>query len=215
MEARNVAVFAATGCRACENAILDINYQVNSLDRWARFVFWPYLLGSRLEDLEKPGDIDVSFFTGAISTGVMKKPREGSGKIQNSRRLRRLRRLRRDARSCQSATGKRPACSLRGADSGATRPAEQCRGAPSDRARRLFCSRLLSASKLHLDRDAVSCMSIPIFGQDVLCSLPAAPAHCAVGPLGSIAAHRKCFCRGKSRLRQLLQNKGRKAVRLS
>ncbi|MGC9194192.1 MAG: hypothetical protein ACP5IL_01910 [Syntrophobacteraceae bacterium] len=68
MKARNVAVFAATGCRACENAILDISYQVNSLDRFARFVFWPYLLGSRLEDLDKPGDIDVSFFTGAICT---------------------------------------------------------------------------------------------------------------------------------------------------
>ncbi|MDR3566408.1 MAG: hypothetical protein P4L43_00110 [Syntrophobacteraceae bacterium] len=68
MEAKKVAVYAATGCRACENAILDISFQVNSLDRFARFEFWPYLLGSRLEDLEKPGDIDVTFFTGAIST---------------------------------------------------------------------------------------------------------------------------------------------------
>jgi F420-non-reducing hydrogenase small subunit len=68
VEARKVAVYAATGCRACENGILDISHQVNSLDRFGRFVFWPYLLGSRLEDLEKAGAIDVCFFTGAIAT---------------------------------------------------------------------------------------------------------------------------------------------------
>jgi F420-non-reducing hydrogenase small subunit len=68
VKAKKVAVFAATGCRACENAILDISYQVNSLDRFARFVFWPYLLGSRLEELDGAGHMDVSFITGAIST---------------------------------------------------------------------------------------------------------------------------------------------------
>lgn len=68
MRAKSVGVFAATGCRACENVILNINYQVSSLSRWGRFTFWPYLLGSRLEDLERTADVDVSFFAGAIST---------------------------------------------------------------------------------------------------------------------------------------------------
>jgi F420-non-reducing hydrogenase small subunit len=63
-----VAVFTATGCRACESAILDIQYQVGSLARWAQFTFWPYVLGSRWEDLDRVGEIDVCFFAGAIRT---------------------------------------------------------------------------------------------------------------------------------------------------
>ncbi|SPF50500.1 cytosolic bidirectional (NiFe)-hydrogenase (HDR linked, Group 3c), small subunit, putative [Syntrophobacter sp. SbD1] len=65
---KNVAVFTATGCKACENAILDIHYQVSSLARWAHFTFWPYVLGSSWEDLEKSDELDVCFFAGAIRT---------------------------------------------------------------------------------------------------------------------------------------------------
>ena len=66
---KKLAIFTATGCRACENAILDIHYQVSSLARLADIVFWPYILGSRWEDLEKEDGIDVCFFSGAIRTG--------------------------------------------------------------------------------------------------------------------------------------------------
>ena len=65
MARKKLAVFTATGCRACENGILDINYQVSSLARWADFSFWPHLLGSRWDHLE---EIDICLFTGAIRT---------------------------------------------------------------------------------------------------------------------------------------------------
>ncbi len=48
--------------------MVDIHYQVTSLTRWAEFTFWPYLLGSRWEDLEQGPDVDVCLFAGAIST---------------------------------------------------------------------------------------------------------------------------------------------------
>jgi F420-non-reducing hydrogenase small subunit len=65
---KSVAVFSATGCRACENTVLDIHYQVSSLSRWAQFSFWPHVLGSRWEDLDGQEDVDVCFFAGAIVT---------------------------------------------------------------------------------------------------------------------------------------------------
>ena len=65
---KKIAVYAATGCRACEQAILDIHYQVGSLTRWAELSFWPYILGSEWKNLEKQPEIDVCFFTGAIRT---------------------------------------------------------------------------------------------------------------------------------------------------
>lgn len=65
---KSVAVFAASGCRGCEHAILDIHFQVQSLSRWADIVFWPYVLGSGEEALEALDTIDVCFFTGAVQT---------------------------------------------------------------------------------------------------------------------------------------------------
>jgi F420-non-reducing hydrogenase small subunit len=65
---KSIAVFAASGCRGCEHAILDIHYQVQSLSRWADIVYWPYVLGSGQETLSAVEAIDVCFFTGAIQT---------------------------------------------------------------------------------------------------------------------------------------------------
>lgn len=69
MPKKTLAIFTATGCSACENAILDIHYQVASLARWAEISFWPYLLGTGWEQLEEAGQtIDVCLFAGAIGT---------------------------------------------------------------------------------------------------------------------------------------------------
>ncbi len=65
---KRFAIYTATGCRACEQSILDIHYQVHSLSRVADVVFWPYVLGSRWEDLEKSDSVDFSFFAGAVRT---------------------------------------------------------------------------------------------------------------------------------------------------
>jgi F420-non-reducing hydrogenase small subunit len=65
---KSLAVFTATGCTACDHAILDVHYQVSSLTRWADIVFWPYVQSNRWEDLEKRDHVDVCFFAGAIRT---------------------------------------------------------------------------------------------------------------------------------------------------
>ncbi len=65
---KKLAAFTATGCSACENAILDIHYQVTSLTRWAEFSFWPFVLASRWEDLKSGPMVDVALFAGAIGT---------------------------------------------------------------------------------------------------------------------------------------------------
>ena len=67
---KKVAIFAASGCRGCEHAILDVHYQVQSLSRWIDIVFWPYLLGSDQAEFDALESIDVCFFTGAISTAA-------------------------------------------------------------------------------------------------------------------------------------------------
>ena len=66
VEKKKLAVYTATGCRACEQGILDINYQVNELGRFADPVFWPYVLGTPWSAL--PADVDVALFSGAIRT---------------------------------------------------------------------------------------------------------------------------------------------------
>jgi F420-non-reducing hydrogenase small subunit len=65
---KTIAVFAASGCRGCEHAILDVHFQVQSLSRWADIVYWPYVLGSGEEVLSALDRIDVCFFTGAVQT---------------------------------------------------------------------------------------------------------------------------------------------------
>lgn len=70
MPKKTVAIYTATGCRSCEQAILDIHYQVQRLHRQAEFVFWPYVLGSQLSDLDGLAPVDVCFFAGAIGTGT-------------------------------------------------------------------------------------------------------------------------------------------------
>ena len=68
MSKKTLAIYTATGCRACEQSVLDIHYQVNSLARIADVVYWPYVMGSRWEDLEKAENIDFSFYAGAVRT---------------------------------------------------------------------------------------------------------------------------------------------------
>ncbi len=65
---KKLALYTATGCRACEHAILDLNYEVNALSRWAEIAFWPYVLGSSWENLQGDEPVDVCFFAGAIRT---------------------------------------------------------------------------------------------------------------------------------------------------
>lgn len=80
---RKLAVYTATGCRACEQAILDLNYEVNELSRFAEPVFWPYLLGTSWEALEKT-EVDVCFFAGAIRTEA---DRQAALKLREKSRL--------------------------------------------------------------------------------------------------------------------------------
>lgn len=68
MRKKKIAIYSATGCRGCEQAILDIHYQVGSLTRWADLAFWPYVLGSEWPELDEHPELDVCFFTGAIRT---------------------------------------------------------------------------------------------------------------------------------------------------
>lgn len=65
---KSVAIFAASGCRGCEHAILNVHHQVHSLSRWVDIVYWPYLLGSDQADLDALESIDVCFFSGAVVT---------------------------------------------------------------------------------------------------------------------------------------------------
>lgn len=65
VEKKKLAVYTATGCRACEQGILDLNYQVSELGRIADPVFWPYVLGTPWSALP---DVDVALFSGAIRT---------------------------------------------------------------------------------------------------------------------------------------------------
>jgi len=65
---KKVAIYTATGCRTCENTVLDIHYQVSDLSRYFDVLFWPYVLGSQLEDLDKIDDLDFSFYAGAVCT---------------------------------------------------------------------------------------------------------------------------------------------------
>lgn len=67
---KSLAVGAASGCRACEQAILNMHYQVQSLSRWVDVVYWPYLLGSGQPELEALEAIDICFFVGAITTAA-------------------------------------------------------------------------------------------------------------------------------------------------
>lgn len=61
-----LAVYTATGCRACEQGILDLDGEVAALAGFADPVFWPYALGTRWDEL--PAEVDVALFAGAIRT---------------------------------------------------------------------------------------------------------------------------------------------------
>lgn len=79
---QKLAVYTATGCRACEQGILDLNHEVNELGRFADPVFWPYVLGTPWEAL--PGDVDVALFAGAIRSEA---DREAASKLRESSQL--------------------------------------------------------------------------------------------------------------------------------
>jgi F420-non-reducing hydrogenase small subunit len=61
-----LAVHTATGCRACEQGILDVHNEVSELGRFAEIVYWPYALGTPREAVED--GVDVTLFAGAIHT---------------------------------------------------------------------------------------------------------------------------------------------------
>lgn len=73
---KKIAIFTASGCRGCEQAMLNIHYQVHSLSRWIDVVFWPYLLGSGQAELDCLDAIDVCFFAGAVSTADQRRMAE-------------------------------------------------------------------------------------------------------------------------------------------
>jgi F420-non-reducing hydrogenase small subunit len=81
-EKKKLAVFTATGCRACEQGIVDLNYEVNELGRFADPVFWPYVLGTPWEALR--GEVDVALFAGAIRTDA---DRQAALKLREKSRL--------------------------------------------------------------------------------------------------------------------------------
>lgn len=81
---KKIAIYSATGCRACENAVLDIHHCVSPLTQWAQVCFWPYMLGSQWEDLERTESIDVCFFAGSIRTEA---DREAALKLRGKSRL--------------------------------------------------------------------------------------------------------------------------------
>lgn len=68
MPRTKLAIFTATGCPACENAVLDIHHQVGSLTPWVEIAFWPYISGHQWQDLDRYDQIDVCLFAGAICT---------------------------------------------------------------------------------------------------------------------------------------------------
>jgi F420-non-reducing hydrogenase small subunit len=59
-------VYTATGCRACEQGVLDLDHEVAALGRFAEPVFWPYVLGTSWDAL--PAEVDVALLAGAILT---------------------------------------------------------------------------------------------------------------------------------------------------
>jgi F420-non-reducing hydrogenase small subunit len=65
---KKIAIYTGTGCRGCEHALLDLNYQVNPLTRAADLCFWPYVLGSRWEDLKEGEQLDVAIYAGTLRT---------------------------------------------------------------------------------------------------------------------------------------------------
>lgn len=68
MPRSKLAIFTATGCPACEDAVLDIHHHVSSLTPWVEIVFWPYIAGHQWQDLEEYDQIDLCLFAGAICT---------------------------------------------------------------------------------------------------------------------------------------------------
>ncbi len=79
---KKLAIYTATGCRACEQGILDLNYEVNELGRFADPVFWPYVLGTPWEALQD--EVDVALFAGAILTEA---DRQAALKLREKSRL--------------------------------------------------------------------------------------------------------------------------------
>jgi len=81
---KKIAIYSATGCRGCDQTLMDVHYQVDSLTRGADIVFWPYLSGSPLEDLEDQKEVDLCFFSGAIRTEM---DRQAAVKLREKSRL--------------------------------------------------------------------------------------------------------------------------------
>lgn len=68
MPKKKLAIYTATGCPACENTLLDINYDMVSLTSNTDIIFWPYLQGSEWEALDEYGPVDLCILAGAVRT---------------------------------------------------------------------------------------------------------------------------------------------------
>jgi len=84
---KKLAIYTATGCRACEQGILDLNYEVSNLARYAEPVFWPYLLGTPWEAPDE-GEVDAYFFAGAIRTEADRQAALGKPRLLSPQRRR-------------------------------------------------------------------------------------------------------------------------------
>ena len=64
------AFFTLSGCRGCETLLLDVNYQIAPITDMADVTFWPWLLGSRRDDLAAlpDGGLAAAFVAGAVRT---------------------------------------------------------------------------------------------------------------------------------------------------
>jgi F420-non-reducing hydrogenase small subunit len=65
-----IAKYWADCCGGCDVSLLDIDAKILDVAKIADIVFWPIAVDAKLKDLEalKPGEIDVSFYNGAIHT---------------------------------------------------------------------------------------------------------------------------------------------------
>ncbi len=65
-----IAKYWADGCGGCDVSLLDTDAKILEVAAIADIVFWPIAVDGKYSDLEaaKPGEIDITFFNGAIHT---------------------------------------------------------------------------------------------------------------------------------------------------
>lgn len=67
-----LAVYWGAGCGGCDVALLNLGERLLELEAAFEIVFWPCLVDSRLDDLQREGDgsVDLCLFSGAIRTSA-------------------------------------------------------------------------------------------------------------------------------------------------